>query len=849
MSKSKTIHITPFSHLDLFWAGSRNECLSRGITIIKTALNLLDKYPDYRFMIEATNFLEFFLQSCPDEKPRIQKHIDSSHLEVIPMRSITYTQLPSGETLIRNILHGREFCMREYGCVSKIISMSDIPGVTPQMPQIALGSGMEALFLSHGCPPHTDHINYRALDGSNIKSYAPIHYAKCLHLLGDAMDYGGMLDREEAFNAYFQGMDYDLLCQLGMDLCVLTEENILNIMRWNDDGHAPLKFSTFTEFFTQHYPDNPKQIAGEIPSLWPNVESSWPDIWPLDLPCEQAMFNAEFFSVLTGNKSYLPMLRQAWDWLLDSMDHNQNGIGGSYSDDDKRDQKVAAKLTAEQIVKQLAWPLAAQATSPDSESFPIVVFNLLSWQRSERIETRGIIYGPSSARHMPMRSAGHTFRLVDEMGKEIPFRVIEHREMIANSIDLEFYAEDIPALSAKVYYIQPIEHGRFHSPFTVDDGDERDKIKPQNYAGISTIESPFLRLEIDRVTGEFSVFDKSQGRMVLERAGILALEEKRGDYICKMDLTGRVIPAVIQKLELIDHSPVAYRVNMSGTVYGQQFMQTLTLDANRSILEIQNTIDWQGGCYARFEQIFPFASKGEAQTHYGVPFGSVQYPQTIYTQGLNFEDLVTPERGDNPDDAITRIRLVSKWIALRDKQSTLTIGTGNRMWELDGNTVRNCMFRGIGNTSGGYLIHEDGTRSAVSRPPADTYTFKYTLRFDSSQRMLDGHCGWEHNVPLYPVSIGCANVADMPGLNLPVMPDTTGTSLILCNVKPALANDNHTVFRCFETAGRTATLKLPRVTGKCWYQTNLMEEQPVACESDEIAFEAYQIKTFMLKSI
>ena len=64
MACQKKIFLTPFSHLDLFWAGTRAECLTRGITVIKTALDLLDRYPEYRFMIEATNFLELFLEAA-----------------------------------------------------------------------------------------------------------------------------------------------------------------------------------------------------------------------------------------------------------------------------------------------------------------------------------------------------------------------------------------------------------------------------------------------------------------------------------------------------------------------------------------------------------------------------------------------------------------------------------------------------------------------------------------------------------------------------------------------------------------------------------------------------------------
>ena len=68
------VYLVPFSHLDLFWAGSREECLTRGIEVIRTALRLLRKYPDYRFMIEAANFLEFFCESCPDEGPELKRY-------------------------------------------------------------------------------------------------------------------------------------------------------------------------------------------------------------------------------------------------------------------------------------------------------------------------------------------------------------------------------------------------------------------------------------------------------------------------------------------------------------------------------------------------------------------------------------------------------------------------------------------------------------------------------------------------------------------------------------------------------------------------------------------------------
>ena len=40
MQQKAVVYLIPFAHLDLFWAGSREECLSRGAEVILTALRL-----------------------------------------------------------------------------------------------------------------------------------------------------------------------------------------------------------------------------------------------------------------------------------------------------------------------------------------------------------------------------------------------------------------------------------------------------------------------------------------------------------------------------------------------------------------------------------------------------------------------------------------------------------------------------------------------------------------------------------------------------------------------------------------------------------------------------------------
>ena len=41
------VYVIPFSHLDLFWAGTREECLARGNQIIAQAVKLAKQSPDF----------------------------------------------------------------------------------------------------------------------------------------------------------------------------------------------------------------------------------------------------------------------------------------------------------------------------------------------------------------------------------------------------------------------------------------------------------------------------------------------------------------------------------------------------------------------------------------------------------------------------------------------------------------------------------------------------------------------------------------------------------------------------------------------------------------------------------
>lgn len=835
MSKKAVVYLIPFAHLDLFWAGSREECLSRGAELILTALRLLEQYPDYRFMIEAVNFLEYFRAAYPKEFLRIGDFVREKRLEVIPVRAILYTQLPAGETLVRNYLSGRESCEQWFGFSGKTASLSDIPGVTPQLPQIAKKSGFSGLLLSHGTPPHTDRVYYAAPDGTEIATYAPVHYGRCRRLFGEAENYDIMCANEPQIELELGGMDYPQLCQFGTDLCVIPEQVVKNFHRWNAEGHRPFLFTTPGEYFAREFPKSARRISGEIPSLWPNVESSWPDLWPQDLPAENAMLLAEFFEALRPAPRSRELMKRAWNQLLDSMDHNQNGIGGEIADTEKKELKQCARLTAEHLARESAMILAARIPTPRPNCFPLVIFNRLSWKRRGLVRARTSLYGPGTAKHPLLRD--NNFRLIDDKGEELPFRLVKHLRKVADSIEVEFSA-DVPAAGFRAYYLEIAEPGQYESPFRIDDGNGRDRRTPNTSAGETTVENRTLRLTVDRVSGRLSLFDKQAERFLFVHAELIGREEIRGDYICDMTLTGRTIPAVVESIEVQESSPVACRLLVRGTLYGMRYEQRLTLPADTAELEIENTIHWKCGSYVRLEQTFPFPDAEKTEIEYGVPFGKVRYPETIYKDGLSFRSIVTPERGNNPDPQIEHFRLASQWVAFGSEGRFTTVGCDHRLWEFDPHEIRSCMVRGIGYCSGCEEILAGGTRKAVQRPPDGRYTCRYRIRPGRTPQ-----CGWELNAPLYPVGVGRSISGESGRVEIPRLPDTTGSEILGSCVKPSERIPGAIVVRLFESSGKSGELLLPDGD---WQETDLMERHPVPVHG-ALKFSPFEIKTLLLK--
>ncbi len=857
-SALSVVHVVPFSHLDLFWAGTREECLSRGNYIISHALDLLDQYEDFTYLIETVNFLQHYVECYPHEVARIKRLAATGRLELAPLWSAIYQNLPGGETLARNALYAKRYVRRHFDNDPGTAHFADLPGYTPQYPQIAQLAGIHRVVMSRGGPVETPLFVWEGLDGTKIRSYyTPLGYA-VMALEGDwHKDYAAMVagGTEKALSRSFQNDSYPHLTHWGCDLHAPDERLILNVRQWNQDKEAKLLFSTPAHYFASVSGiEGLTVLKGEIPSAWPNIESSWPDLWPEDLPCESALQMAEFLSaycLLRGWKDYPKQeLEEAWQALLDGMDHNQNAQGGERADHDKLQLKRYSRYAAERIINRMAWRLAAQVPISKPDQFPVVVFNSMSWRRSGIAMGRAVVYGTPRSNDIDAFKTG--VKLVNDLGETIPFVPRVRYEGVSMALEIAFPADEIPAAGYRTWYLMPgynpiheaqtcqvhldgmvtaksLEAG--HCPFG-----ESVRLDPRRNMGHDTYENRFFRLTVDRVTGDVSLEDLQSGHLLLEKMRVMGVEERGGNYIANMTPSGREFPALIDAIETLENNQVWCRMRLSGSICGMPWTQTITLYRDYPEIRLENEIEWKGPRWVRLQQLFPYVGQGET-VRYGVPYGQVTFPGNIPAAQGKLEDEIPLAERD-------KLRLCRHWIDVGNESTGLTIACDHRMWELDGTLLRSYMVRGISHS---FVVkrQEDDTMETIARPPEGRYHFTYVIRprNDSLAQSASYRCGWELNRPLLVTAVGGSNhngsLPTRAGLF-----DLTETSLVTTAFKKAEEGEG-VVLRAFETTGKKSLLPVPKFEGFIASETDILEEsrhQPKSCRP-------YEVKTLIFDPV
>jgi hypothetical protein len=479
-------------HWDREWYRTFEAYRARLADAVDRVLELLEADPGYRFMLDGQSVvLEDYLAVRPSRREALAEGLRAGRLSTGPWYVQPDMLLPSGEALVRNLLHGRSVAAA-LGPVSTVAYVPDSFGHPAQAPQLFAGFGLTHFVYWRGNGNEIDRLGrryrWRAADGSQVLA--------CL--LSEGYFHIACLPRDAGEAA--RGIAERLAADARGDRTVLLMNGFDHMLPDPHTGAVAAALAARTGAAVQRglLEDALESDAGALPefrgelvgarlaNLLPGVWSTrmpiklgnrrcealltgWLEPWAalgriLGAPCEQAALDLAWRDVLHN---------QAHDSLCGcSIDAVAAAVAARFA---------AAEDLAEQTLQRLLERLAGRGVerrTPASIEQTVTVFNPSPHARSDVVrlplEAYPALTLPLGMPEFPpltlasMEAAGFAVdgqpaRVIASDDPRRP-RWLPQQE----AMDLEFIARDVPAFGCRRYRLTRCER----IADTIDDGRE-----------------------------------------------------------------------------------------------------------------------------------------------------------------------------------------------------------------------------------------------------------------------------------------------------------------------------------------------------------------------------------------
>lgn len=448
-------HLIPHTHWDREWYLTGSAFLARLVPTIDDLLTRLEREPGFRtFVLDGqTVLLEDFLRVRPEQAARVSKLIRDGRLQTGPWYVLADEIIPSGESMIRNLLLGATDAA-QLGRRMDVLYSPDAFGHPELGPTLAAQFGIRWGVLWRGLGGEYgqtgDLFRWRAPDGSTILIY---------HLPPDGYEIGAALpaDAERLPAAWAQvratlvprAVTRHVAVFVGADHhaahpAVARLQSLLSALAPGDD----FRVSRLDEFFSAVESDEPA-----LPTLKGELRWSYRYTWTLQgvqatrAPLKRRHATHELalarvaeplaaLAMRHDGRERRPMVRHAWRALVRSQFHDS--LGGCTSDAvarqvERRLESVGA--LADEIARESLDALLGNDPDTAREHPGLTDPALALWNGAPRTRggvviadvtafRRDILVGPLGGR-VPRHGAGHVpFVLRGTDGAQIPVQLL-----------------------------------------------------------------------------------------------------------------------------------------------------------------------------------------------------------------------------------------------------------------------------------------------------------------------------------------------------------------------------------------------------------------------------------------
>ncbi len=610
-----SITLSGHAHLDVGWLWPYWRTRQKIAHTVSTVLNLMDRYPQLHYSQSQPQVLQWLKEDMPELYARVKQRVAEGRFEPVGAMWVEADcNLTSGESLVRQIMHGTRFIQQEFGITPHHIWLPDVFGYSAALPQIMRGCDIPVFMTTkiswnqfNRMP--CDTFRWRGIDGSEVLTHFVT--APDPHATNTYYTYNGPLRAQDMTGTWANYRQQDV------------NDNLLYLAGWGDGGGGPteemlqtsqvlmdmpnfpgVRWGTVDAYFSSLYervwdsPQLPRWVGELYLEYHRGTYTSQAHIKQLNRRSELFYRDIEFlnsWASLYGMPSRQEQLNKGWQLLLLNQFHDVlpgSSIREVYDD--------AERIYAQ--VRSIGEEIRSEALSVLSEHLGIAergiaFFNTLPWERTEPLQIPGTAMAGVVGTQQTTDWDGNAIVLVD--GVSMP----------------------------------PCGVSIFSEPSIAPDKSSKDTCSVDStHEGFITLHNSYYDLTLDTHGEIQSLYDKRAERNIFVEGQpgnqLVAYEDRPLNFDAwDIDLFYEEKAYRLRDtsvLRIVEQGPVRVTVEVERSYLASRITQRISLWRSSPRIDIATEIDWHEH-QTVLKAAFPLAINSTRAT-YEIQFGSVERP-------------------------------------------------------------------------------------------------------------------------------------------------------------------------------------------------------------------------------
>lgn len=565
------------THIDVAWWWTVAQTREKVGRSFATVLKLMEEYPNYKFMSSQPQLYAFFKERYPEMYEKIKARIREKRWEPEGgMWVEADCNLTSGESLVRQFMHGKRFFKEEFGVDNRILWLPDVFGYSGALPQIMKKCGIDYFMTTKLAWNQFNKVPYdtmmwRGIDGTEVLTHLITTLGVHQPIKDYFTTYNGMLHPDSIMGGWMRyqnkNINNDILVSYGygdggggptremLETSIRMEKGVKGIPKVRQEfartyfdelkervaGNKRLPVWEGELYFEYH--------RGTLTSMARNKRSN--------RKSELGLMDLELLSVLAADTVDYPVKELDEMWKLVLLNQFHDILPGSSIEE----VYEVTKAEYEQLAARLSEMKTQRIKAISGSGEAVTIFNTTGKTRNDVVNL----------------GAFDAVAVADSDGTVYPIQKTADGSIA--------YVENLPSKGYKSF--APASAADTCSPFTLH--------------GDYELETPFYQIRLDAQGMFTSIYDKENDREVIQeggRANLMRMYEDKPIYFDNWDIDIYYTEKFwdvdnVERMEWTELGPVRAALEITRKASNSTIQQKILFYAKSRRIEFVTHVDWK----------------------------------------------------------------------------------------------------------------------------------------------------------------------------------------------------------------------------------------------------------------